>query len=75
VACVGFGFGDCVIMELLAAHGLLPHLESRTHFVVAPYDKRMLPAALVVAAALRDAGAAVDVLLQVCPVLGLGLRL
>ena len=26
VPCVGFGFGDCVIMELLSEKGLLPSL-------------------------------------------------
>ncbi|EKX42834.1 hypothetical protein GUITHDRAFT_87963 [Guillardia theta CCMP2712] len=60
VPCVGFGFGDCVIMELLQMKNLLPDFPQLTDFVVAAFSKDMLPNALTVAAKLREAGATVD---------------
>jgi len=60
VPCVGFGFGDCVIMELLEMKGLLPNFSQETDFVVAAFNKEMLPNAMKVAALLRKAGATVD---------------
>ena len=64
VPCVGFGFGDCVIVELLASLQLLPDLERTTPLVVAAYDESMMPAAMTVAHALREGGVDVDVHLQ-----------
>eukprot|EP00967_Tisochrysis_lutea_P080401 scaffold110413_cov28-Tisochrysis_lutea.AAC.3 len=63
VPACGFGFGDCVIMELLADKGLLPNLEPEVDFVVCPYNAEMRLHAVRVTAALRQAGYAVDVLL------------
>ena len=37
VPCVGFGFGDCVIMELLQMKNLLPDFPQLTDFVVAAF--------------------------------------
>ncbi|KAF4704788.1 hypothetical protein FOZ62_025952, partial [Perkinsus olseni] len=37
IPCVGFGFGDCVIYELLLERGLLPDIPHRVDFVVAAY--------------------------------------
>ena len=64
VPCVGFGFGDCVIMELLQMKKLLPSFDQRTDFVVAAFNRDMLPNALAVASLLRKAGAAVDMQLE-----------
>jgi len=60
VPCVGFGFGDCVILELLQMKNLLPALEQTADFVVAAFDQGMLAKAMSVAARLRAAGAVVD---------------
>ncbi|KAF4734178.1 hypothetical protein FOZ63_028144, partial [Perkinsus olseni] len=53
IPCVGFGFGDCVIYELLLERGLLPDIPHRVDFVVAAY-KGMYGQALEVAAGLRQ---------------------
>ncbi|EER13994.1 histidyl-tRNA synthetase, putative [Perkinsus marinus ATCC 50983] len=63
IPCVGFGFGDCVIYELLLERGLLPEIPHRVDFVVAAY-KGMYGQALEVAAGLRSSGATVDVMLE-----------
>jgi len=64
VPACGFGFGDCVVIELLKERGLLPTLEPEVDFVVAPYNAELRAAAAKVAALLRGAGFAVDVLLE-----------
>lgn len=64
VAACGFGFGDCVIMELLRDKGLLPKLEPHIDFVVVAYNTEMRAHAVSVAARLREAKFAVDVLLE-----------
>jgi len=61
VPCVGFGFGDCVIMELLKEKNVLPVLPPRVDFVVAAYSAEMLGKAMSVARRLRSAGKSVDV--------------
>jgi len=63
VPACGFGFGDCVLMELLAEKGLLPKLEPEVDLVVCPYNAEMRLHALRVTTVLRQAGYAVDVLL------------
>jgi histidyl-tRNA synthetase len=60
VPCVGFGFGDCVIVELLKEKGVLPKLEQEVDFVVAAFNDSMMGKAMSVAARLRDAGKRVD---------------
>lgn len=64
VSAVGFGFGDCVVMELLALKGLTPALPQRTDFVVVPYDAGMRGPALRVARELRRGGYSCDMLLE-----------
>mmetsp|Transcript_19249 Transcript_19249/g.28745 ORF Transcript_19249/g.28745 Transcript_19249/m.28745 type:complete len:617 (+) Transcript_19249:103-1953(+) len=66
VPCVGFGFGDCVIIELLKELKLLPGIKKecrrKVDFVVAPYDDSLFGAACSVAAMLREAKFSVDLL-------------
>jgi histidyl-tRNA synthetase len=64
IPCVGFGFGDCVIMELLEMKGLIPNMQQQVDYVVAAYDKSMLCNAMSVAARLRAAGAVVDMQME-----------
>lgn len=62
VPCCGFGFGDCVIYELLKDLGKLPVLPRTVDFVVAAFNQDMLANACAVAAKLREGGASVDML-------------
>lgn len=64
VPACGFGFGDCVIMELLEERGLLPTLKPQVDFVVVAYNDDMRRHAVQVAALLRKADFAVDMLLD-----------
>lgn len=59
---VGFGFGDAVIMELVNDKGLLPESLKRGSVddVVYPMSATLRPAAMEIAARLRAAGRAVD---------------
>lgn len=61
VPCVGFGFGDCVIIELLQEKGVLPEFPESVEYVVAAYNLDMMGKAMNVARRLRQAGKAVDV--------------
>ena len=63
VPCVGFGFGDCVIIELLKERGLLPTIDHSVDFVVAAYPGSY-PQAVGVARRLRASGSGVDVYLD-----------
>jgi histidyl-tRNA synthetase len=67
VPCVGFGFGDCVIKELLTELGKLPSTEPAVDFVVAPFDESMFAASLQVTKRLRAAGWAVNQMLDSRP--------
>lgn len=49
----GFGFGDCVIVELLKDKKLLPALEPEIEFIVTPFDETLRPAACEVAKKIR----------------------
>jgi histidyl-tRNA synthetase len=60
----GFGFGDMVIMELLAEKGLLPDLDSGIEDVVFGMGADLQAAAMQVAAALRSSGRSVDLVLE-----------
>ncbi|CAE7535833.1 unnamed protein product [Symbiodinium pilosum] len=42
VPCVGFGFGDCVIYELLKEKKVLPELPHKVDFVVAAFNQDMM---------------------------------
>jgi histidyl-tRNA synthetase len=65
VPCVGFGFGDCVIVEVLKEKGLLPDSKPRVDFLVGAW-KGMRGGALQVARQLRLSGATVDVMMEEC---------
>ncbi len=60
---VGFGFGDVVIMELLADHGLLPDLRRTIDEVIFPLGEAQRPAALALTGRLRTAGHSVQTVL------------
>ena len=62
----GFGFGDCVVIELLKDYGLMPDASPAVDVVVAPFDAKMQPCALKVASSLRQAGLSVDAALTAC---------
>jgi histidyl-tRNA synthetase len=61
VACVGFGFGDCVVAELVKEKNVEPVLPQTVEYVVAAYNADMTGPALSVARRLRLAGKSVDV--------------
>jgi histidyl-tRNA synthetase len=61
VPCIGFGFGDCVIVELLKEKGVTPNLPATVDFVVAAFNLDMMGQAYQVARRLRLAGKSVDV--------------
>ncbi|MBM47313.1 MAG: histidine--tRNA ligase [Euryarchaeota archaeon] len=60
----GFGFGDMVIMELLATKGLVPELPTGNQDIVVSRDEGLRPAAMSVAQRLRASGRAVDLVLE-----------
>ena len=60
----GFGFGDMVVMELLADKGLLPELSNGVDDVVFGMGRELRGAAMQVAAKLRSAGRTVDLVLE-----------
>lgn len=60
----GFGFGDMVVMELLADNGLLPELSNGVADVVFSMGTELRGAAMQVAAKLRSAGRTVDLVLE-----------
>ena len=60
----GFGFGDMVVMELLADKGLLPELSNGVDDVVFGMGTELRGAAMQVAAKLRSSGRTVDLVLE-----------
>ena len=60
----GFGFGDMVIMELLTEKNLIPELISGIEDIVIPLNPELRSASVMVAAALRDTGRTVDLVLE-----------
>ena len=60
----GFGFGDMVIMELLGEKNLIPELISGIEDIVIPLNPELRSASVMVAAALRDTGRTVDLVLE-----------
>lgn len=64
IPCVGFGFGDCVIAELLADRKLLPALTPQVDDVVIPFDESMRCASLQVLRKLRESGRSCDIILD-----------
>jgi histidyl-tRNA synthetase len=63
IPAVGFGFGDAVIHELLAEHGLVPELGRELDDVVFAFGESERAAAIGVAQRLREAGRAVELVL------------
>lgn len=64
VPCCGFGFGDCVIVELLKEKGVLPSFSAKLDYVVAAWNADMMGKAMNVARRLRLAGKTVDVYME-----------
>ncbi|KAK7200661.1 histidyl-tRNA synthetase [Novymonas esmeraldas] len=70
VSCVGFGFGDCVILELLKKKNLLEGKKVKEQLlhtvddVVIPFDESQRGTALTVLKQLRDKGRSADIILD-----------
>ena len=64
VPACGFGFGDCVVVELLKDKGILPDLPKTVDFVVAAFNDQMQGAAMRATNLMRSGGANVDLLLE-----------
>eukprot|EP00758_Cryptobia_borreli_P007723 Tbor_TRINITY_DN5325_c3_g11::TRINITY_DN5325_c3_g11_i1::g.5037::m.5037/K01892/HARS, hisS; histidyl-tRNA synthetase len=64
IPCVGFGFGDCVILELLKDKKLLPDLPHEVDDVVIPFDESMREAAFNILMKLRAKGRVADIILD-----------
>ena len=66
VPACGFGFGDCVIVELLKDKGVLPTLPKSVDFVVAAFNESMQGNAMKTASLMRGGAGApsVDLLLE-----------
>jgi histidyl-tRNA synthetase len=66
ICACGFGFGDCVIVELLEERGLIPkaQLVHTVDDVVIPFDESMRPAAVRVLRSLREAGRKADIIMD-----------
>ncbi|KAG5473054.1 hypothetical protein CUR178_02970 [Leishmania enriettii] len=64
VSCVGFGFGDCVIIELLKKKRLLSPLSHKVDDVVIPFNESQRGTALKVLKQLRDKGRSADIILD-----------
>jgi len=64
--CTGFGFGDCVILEILKDRKLIPQELALPDIddVVAAFNESLLPAAMNVANILRSKGRTTDVILN-----------
>jgi histidyl-tRNA synthetase len=60
IPAVGFGFGDVVILELLADLGLLPTLSPAIDVAVIPFSPEQVPQALALSQAVRRAGLRAD---------------
>jgi len=64
IPAVGFGFGDCVIIELLQDKGLLPELKPEVDFFIVPFDDELRGVGCQVAMILRNEGYSVDIQLN-----------
>lgn len=64
VPCCGFGFGDCVIIELLKDKKLLPNLDQTTDDVIIPFDESMRIPATTILSKLRAMGRKADIVLD-----------
>lgn len=61
--CVGLGFGDIVVTELLAESGKMPATHRTVEYAIGFMDMSARPLAIKVATALRDAGQSCDLAL------------
>jgi histidyl-tRNA synthetase len=64
VPAVGFGFGDAVIMELLADRGRLPEIPRRLDAVVYAFGEDERPSAIRLATRLREEGQSIELVLR-----------
>jgi len=64
IPAAGFGFGDCVIIELLNEKGLLPKLDPDVDFIIVPFDEDLRGVACQTANILRSGGYSVNVQLN-----------
>ena len=64
IPAVGYGLGDCVILEVLKEKGLLPSMRRAVQDVVIPFNARLMGAAVSVATQLRKKGRVVDIVLK-----------
>lgn len=63
IPCVGFGFGDCVIMELLRECGKIPEFQgSGVDYVVCAFSPDLYGAACNISSKLRACGWSVDLM-------------
>jgi histidyl-tRNA synthetase len=60
----GFGFGDCVILEILQEKKLLPKLAPKTDDIILAFNEELRPVAIQLASRLRATGRSVDIVLQ-----------
>ena len=63
IPAIGFGFGDCVIIELLSELNLLPNLPSIIDDLIIPFDN-LRETACLIATRLRACGRSVDIYLN-----------
>jgi histidyl-tRNA synthetase len=64
IPAAGFGFGDAVVMELLADRKLVPELPRRLDALVFPFSEAERQAAIRLTARLRRAGQSVELALS-----------
>jgi len=64
IPCCGFGFGDCVMMDVLNDRKLVPALPPTVQDIVIPWNESLRNEAVQVATRLRTAGRRVDVVLD-----------
>eukprot|EP01121_Diplochlamys_sp_Union-15-3_P019897 TRINITY_DN7602_c0_g2_i1.p1 TRINITY_DN7602_c0_g2~~TRINITY_DN7602_c0_g2_i1.p1 ORF type:complete len:481 (-),score=108.05 TRINITY_DN7602_c0_g2_i1:38-1480(-) len=61
IPCAGFGFGDCVIVELLKDLKLLPTFKPQVDDIVITFSEDLRSVACIVATKLRQKGRTVDI--------------
>ena len=62
IPCVGFGFGDCVIMELLKECDKVPVLDAGVDYVVCAFSPDLYGPACRISSQLRQNGCSVDLM-------------
>jgi len=63
IPCCGFGFGDCVIMEILESQKLLPAFSPKIDDIILSFNEELRPVANNLAMALRLKGRAIEIVL------------